>query len=173
MARRFRIAFPVLLLFGYSGWAQAQAHAVPVKTESAADNMAEISLGQSAVPLYGPWKFTVGDSPVDPVTHGPLWAEPGGLTDVLHRRGADGDDLFFECLPASSCRCLPHGRPGCSAAPVLLLLWIVIQGIRRQGLEGWLVLPAVVLLGISLFADRPCRSSICGCGGFRGGWRSA
>ena len=59
IARRFRIAFPVLLLFGYSGWAQAQA--VPVKPESAADNTAEISLGQSAVPLYGPWKFTVGD----------------------------------------------------------------------------------------------------------------
>jgi hypothetical protein len=75
VARRFCIAFPVLLLFGYSGWAQAQA--VPVKTESAADNMAEISLGQSAVPLYGPWKFTVGDSPADPVTHAPLWAAPG------------------------------------------------------------------------------------------------
>jgi hypothetical protein len=73
MARR--IAFPVLLLFAYTGWAQAQA--VPVKPESAADKMAEISLGQSAVPLYGPWKFTVGDSPVDPVTHAPLWAEPG------------------------------------------------------------------------------------------------
>jgi hypothetical protein len=36
-----------------------------------------IVLGQSAVPLYGPWKFTVGDSPIDPVTHQPLWAEPG------------------------------------------------------------------------------------------------
>src|SRR5271156_6722631 len=58
------------LCFCYSdGWAQAQA--VPVKPESAADNMAEISLGQSAVPLYGPWKFTIGDSPVDPVTHAP------------------------------------------------------------------------------------------------------
>ena len=32
-----------------------------------------------------------------------------------------------------------------------LLAWIVIQGIRRQGLEGWLVLPAVVLLGIAFF----------------------
>src|SRR5580700_8444503 len=66
MARRLRSAFPVLLLFAYSGWAQAQA--VPVKPESAADNMAEISLGQSAVPLYGPWKFTVGDSPINPKT---------------------------------------------------------------------------------------------------------
>ena len=75
MARRFCIALIVLLLFAYGGWAQAQA--VPVKPESAADNMAEISLGQSAAPLYGPWKFTVGDSPVDPVTHAPLWAEPG------------------------------------------------------------------------------------------------
>jgi sulfur transfer complex TusBCD TusB component (DsrH family) len=36
-----------------------------------------LTLGQSVVPLYGPWKFTVGDSPVDPVTHTPLWAQPG------------------------------------------------------------------------------------------------
>jgi hypothetical protein len=32
-----------------------------------------------------------------------------------------------------------------------LLLWIVIEGIRRRGLEGWLVLPAVSLLAISRF----------------------
>jgi hypothetical protein len=37
----------------------------------------DITLGQSVVPLYGPWKYTVGDSPVDPITHAPLWAEPG------------------------------------------------------------------------------------------------
>jgi hypothetical protein len=29
------------------------------------------------VPLYGPWRFTVGDSPIDPRTGQPLWAEPG------------------------------------------------------------------------------------------------
>jgi hypothetical protein len=75
VARRLCIAVPVLLLFGYGGWAQALA--VPAGSDSAADGMAEISLGQSAVPLYGPWKFTVGDSPLDPVTHAPLWAEPG------------------------------------------------------------------------------------------------
>ena len=34
-----------------------------------------ITLGQSAVPLYGPWKFQVGDSPVDPMNHSPLWSE--------------------------------------------------------------------------------------------------
>ncbi len=36
-----------------------------------------ITLGQSVVPLYGPWKFSVGDSPIDPVTGGPLWAQSG------------------------------------------------------------------------------------------------
>ncbi len=35
-----------------------------------------ITLGQSVVPLYGPWKFTLGDSPLDP-SGAPLWAQPG------------------------------------------------------------------------------------------------
>jgi Stage II sporulation protein E (SpoIIE) len=34
-----------------------------------------VTLGQAVVPLYGPWKFTIGDSPIDPLTHAPLWAE--------------------------------------------------------------------------------------------------
>jgi hypothetical protein len=41
-----------------------------------AQSTARVTLGQSAVPLYGPWKFTVGDSPIDPKTGQPLWAEP-------------------------------------------------------------------------------------------------
>jgi hypothetical protein len=41
------------------------------------DNIAHVTLGQAAVPLYGPWKFAVGDSPIDPKTGQPLWAEPG------------------------------------------------------------------------------------------------
>ncbi len=36
-----------------------------------------LTLGQSVYPLNGPYKFTVGDSPLDPVTHQPVWAEPG------------------------------------------------------------------------------------------------
>ena len=34
-------------------------------------------LGQSLVPLNGPWRFTIGDSPIDPATHAPIWAQPG------------------------------------------------------------------------------------------------
>ena len=32
-----------------------------------------------------------------------------------------------------------------------LLLWIVVDGIRRKGLDGWLVLPVVLLRGIGWF----------------------
>jgi hypothetical protein len=35
-----------------------------------------VDLGQAVQPLNGPWKFQTGDSPLDPRTHQPLWAEP-------------------------------------------------------------------------------------------------
>jgi hypothetical protein len=56
------------------GQAQSQASGQPGQPDQ---NVAQVTLGQSAVPLYGPWKFTVGDSPIDPKTGQPLWAEPG------------------------------------------------------------------------------------------------
>lgn len=40
------------------------------------DAVVPLTLGQSVVALYGPWKFNVGDSPMDPKTGEPLWAEP-------------------------------------------------------------------------------------------------
>jgi Stage II sporulation protein E (SpoIIE) len=65
----------VAILCCFSSPARAQ-QSDPTAT-SAPRPAERIVLGQSAVPLYGPWKFTVGDSPVDPVSHQPLWAEPG------------------------------------------------------------------------------------------------
>jgi Stage II sporulation protein E (SpoIIE) len=35
-----------------------------------------ISIGRSFVTLYGPWKFQIGDSPIDSKTGARLWAEP-------------------------------------------------------------------------------------------------
>ncbi|KAA6461781.1 serine/threonine-protein phosphatase [Acidobacteria bacterium AB60] len=64
-----------ILLFGaVSGraWTQGNAHA-----DAAASRSLQITLGRSAVPLYSPWKFTTGDSPIDPATSAPVWAEPG------------------------------------------------------------------------------------------------
>jgi hypothetical protein len=68
MARRFGISF-VLLAVG--------ALAILLPALAGAQDSTQVVLGQSSVPLYGPWKFTVGDSPVDPKTGQPLWSEPG------------------------------------------------------------------------------------------------
>lgn len=35
-----------------------------------------IHLGDSVASLNGPWKFRIGDSPIDPKTNEPLWAQP-------------------------------------------------------------------------------------------------
>jgi len=75
LERRYRFALWIFILLGC--WVGMQAQAAPgAPSSSHLDNTAKITLGQSAAPLYGPWKFTVGDSPIDPVTHQPLWAEP-------------------------------------------------------------------------------------------------
>jgi hypothetical protein len=64
-----------------------------------------------------------------------------------------GEELFFNVFP--------HSVAVAFLTVVLILpvlffslqLWIVILGIRGQRLEGWLVLPSVVLLGIIRFAN--------------------
>lgn len=65
--RRFCTLLVLLLPAALGLHAQAQ-----VTPASAAST--QVTLGQSSVPLYGPWKFTVGDSPTDPKTGQPLWS---------------------------------------------------------------------------------------------------
>lgn len=64
----------VLWLGGCSRLAAQTESAHPAPLPS---NTTRVTIGQSAVRLYGPWKFTVGDSPMDAATQKPLWAEPG------------------------------------------------------------------------------------------------
>jgi len=58
------------------------------------DHIAHVTLGQAAVPLVGPWKFSVGDSPIDAKTGELLWAEPNfddskwESVDLTPREGA-------------------------------------------------------------------------------------
>lgn len=65
----------------------------PPSSATERDDVEVISLGQAKVPLYGPWKFQIGDSPLDPVTGKPLWAEPGfddsqwETVDLTHKPG--------------------------------------------------------------------------------------
>lgn len=59
----------VVALLGFAGVVLGQTSSAPVASH--------IRIGDSVVSLNGPWKFTVGDSPLDPATHAPLWASPG------------------------------------------------------------------------------------------------
>ena len=68
MARWFGGSLLLLAVCALGALGNDGAHAQPA---------APISFGKSVVPLNGPWKFQIGDSPTDPQTGEPLWAEPG------------------------------------------------------------------------------------------------
>ncbi len=72
MSRHLLCWAPVLLSFGLGLTRAANAQT----SASLSEETARVKLGQSNVPLYGPWKFSVGDSPVDPANGRFLWAEP-------------------------------------------------------------------------------------------------
>jgi hypothetical protein len=55
----------------------AQAVIAPAQSGPGIAAPGQIVFGDSDVPLYGPWKFHIGDSPVDSITHVPLWARSG------------------------------------------------------------------------------------------------
>ena len=75
MARRLLGCLLILAGMGLSGRIHAQTAPWPL-----ADTMRDgtsVKLGQSSVALNGPWKFSTGDSPLDPATCKPLWAQAG------------------------------------------------------------------------------------------------
>jgi sulfur transfer complex TusBCD TusB component (DsrH family) len=76
MTRQLRPVLVLTALFVSLALSGAQprpsAHVSPASEAGAL----HITLGQAAFALNGPWKFTVGDSPIDPATGKPLWAEP-------------------------------------------------------------------------------------------------
>ncbi len=76
MSRPFRASFLFAAMTAFSMAGPGQAVQSP-QSAPAQNVAAPITLGQSLVPLDGPWKFQIGDSPQNPVTHEPLWAEPG------------------------------------------------------------------------------------------------
>ena len=75
MARRVGLSLWTagVLVCGTLAAAQSAPRSTPL-VESR--RTSHVTLGQSAVPLYGPWKFIVGDSPIDAKTGKPLWADP-------------------------------------------------------------------------------------------------
>lgn len=99
MAGPFRASFllPAIAALSMVGAGQVVQPPQSVPAQSVA---APITLGQSAVPLNGPWKFQIGDSPVNPVTNAPLWAEPGyddskwETIDLAPKAGEENIDIL-------------------------------------------------------------------------------
>jgi sulfur transfer complex TusBCD TusB component (DsrH family) len=74
MARHFHLSLWFTVLSGCN----IVVFSLPASPQQNPTTRSEnVTLGQSSVPLYGPWKFTVGDSPTDPKTGRALWAESG------------------------------------------------------------------------------------------------
>lgn len=68
-----RSALPVLVVLAFvavSPFVRALQAPAPVTPATE-----ELRIGDSVLPLNGPWKFQIGDSPIDPVTNKPVWAE--------------------------------------------------------------------------------------------------
>jgi hypothetical protein len=76
-----------------------------------------------------------------------------GLVLLLMISNALGEDLFFTVVPHPVAATFHVVSLVVRLAFLLLMILIVISSTRRQGLEGFLVLPAVVLLGISRFSS--------------------
>jgi hypothetical protein len=75
MARRFSAVLMFLAMI-VSTMAAAGQSAQP-SAEKADRDSQMIAFGRAVVPLNGPWKFQIGDSPMDPATGKWIWAEPG------------------------------------------------------------------------------------------------
>ena len=83
----------------------------------------------------------------------PTWMPKAiaGLTLLYALSKVLGEDLFFSVVPHSVSTAFHLASLGIRVWFLFLLVVIVIWGIRQQGREGWLALPAVVLVGIAEF----------------------
>ena len=77
MARRLILSVLLPAILVCNILSQAKPATSPLVPPTRTDSTAPITVGHSVFPLYGPWKFQIGDSPVDSQTGHPLWAEPG------------------------------------------------------------------------------------------------
>jgi hypothetical protein len=84
---------------------------------------------------------------------GPAWLPRAlaGLALLFMISNTIGEELLFALVPHSVAAAFHMISMDLRLIFFALLVWIVIQGIRSRELEGWLVLPAVLLRGIGMF----------------------
>jgi hypothetical protein len=75
----------------------------------------------------------------------------GVLLVLLMLSNALGEDIFFSVVPHPVAAVFHVVSLVIRLVFLLLMILIVVSSTRREGLEGYLVLPAVILLGISRF----------------------
>lgn len=130
----------LLLLFWFSASVVAAQGLVPQATQSG-DGVVHVTLGQSVVALTGPWRFQIGDSPLDPTTHRWLWAEPGF------------DDSHWETMSAAP---VPGQYDDHTGDPRWVKGWMA-RG--HEGYSGWawrrLRVKVACRLGETLAIDGP------------------
>lgn len=73
MERRLRFRFLLAAALACTILSPAQSTTTPPAANDSA--AAPLPIGQAVFPLYGPWRFHIGDSPIDAKTGQPLWAE--------------------------------------------------------------------------------------------------
>jgi hypothetical protein len=92
----------------------------------------------------------------------PTWLPrlTAGLTLLLMVSTVLGDEIFFGLVPHAVAIHFVTVTLAVRLLFFALLLWVVVEGIRRQGVEGWLILPIVALRGINSFApNSTCSAS--------------
>jgi hypothetical protein len=83
----------------------------------------------------------------------PAWipCAAAGLALLFMISNMIGEDLFFTFVPHPVAAAFHMVSLVVRLLLLVLLVWIITQAIRNRGLEGWLVLPAILLLGIGMF----------------------
>jgi uncharacterized membrane protein len=64
------------------------------------------------------------------------------------------DEYFLGLMPHAAAARFSYSNMTFRVLFFVALLWVVIEGIRKQGVEGWLVLPVVVLHGLNDFEQQ-------------------
>ena len=85
----------------------------------------------------------------------PVWMPKAVALLTLSYMVSDalGEDLFFTVIPHPVSADFHLLSLGVRILFLLPLIFIVIEGVGKQGREGWLALPAVILVGIAQFQN--------------------
>jgi hypothetical protein len=84
---------------------------------------------------------------------GPAWLPRAvaGMAVLNMISSVIGEELFFALVPHSVAGVFQMASVAVRLLFFALLVWIVIQGIRSRGMDGWLALPALLFLAVSIF----------------------